>query len=53
MTKNRTLEQLVAIWTSFNDDERDDFINSDDVTAREVYIMDQAGLLSWSVVVED
>jgi hypothetical protein len=54
MTKqHRSTDQLVRIWDSLNEDQRLDFINSDDITAVEVMRLDQARDLAWSPVLED
>ena len=53
MTEDRSIEELTAIWLSLSDEEaRFNFIN-DETTVREVYRLDQSGLLSWSKVLED
>ena len=53
MDKNRSIEELTAIWLSLdNDEDRHRFINGE-TTAREVYRLDRSGLLEWSKVVTD
>ena len=53
MTKDRSIKELTAIWLSLhNDEDRHHFIE-EETTAREVYRLDQAGLLTWSKVLED
>ena len=53
MTKqNRSIEQLKMLWHLLDDDQKDDLINSDDITAVEVMRLDQAGALEWRLVVK-
>ena len=46
--KNRTVADLTAVWDSLDEDQKIEFINSDDITAVEIMRLDQAGKLSWS-----
>ena len=52
MNKDRTTEELVAIWLTLNEEAKHDFIE-EKATAREVYRLDQAGYLNWESVKEE
>ena len=52
MTKDRTIDELTAIWNTLDDDQRHDFIENH-TTVREIYRLDQAQLLNWTPVLED
>ena len=53
MTKrHRSIEELTRIWDQLDEDQRLDFINSDDITAVEVMRLDQARDLAWTAVLE-
>jgi len=49
---DRSVEVLKAIWLSFNTDEERHYFIEEETTAREVYRLDQAGLLTWTEVLE-
>ena len=46
--KHRTVTELTAVWDSLDEDQKNDFINSDSVTAVEIVRLDQVRTLGWS-----
>jgi hypothetical protein len=46
--KHRAVADLTAVWDSLDEDQKIEFINSDDITAVEIMRLDQSGKLSWS-----
>jgi len=53
MTKDRPLDELVAIFTSLSSEEdRFHFIN-DQCSVREIFRLDQAGYLKWTPITDN
>ena len=46
--KHRTVTELTAIWDSLDEDQKIEFINSDNITAVEIMRLDQVRTLGWS-----
>jgi len=46
--KHRTVAELTAIWDSLDEDQKIEFINSNDITAVEVMRLDQNRDLGWN-----
>jgi len=46
--KHRTVADLTAVWDSLDEDQKIEFINSDDITAVEIMRLDQVRKLGWT-----